>query len=159
MIKSRSKNATSPMRLRCQLTLFSPSFGSHSVLLWLCRLLQLHWRSDTSLMLQYDTTKVTVFRLLEKQNELWNAFVSLWVLEIWRPYLEQETQAWNLFLVWCIGCDSDLIRGFKVLKADRCSEFALDMPVTGITYKLIVRYHICLWKSHLCWTELNCWRK
>lgn len=41
-------------------------------------------------MLQYDTAKVTVLRLLEKQNKLWNAFALFWVLEIWRPYLEQE---------------------------------------------------------------------
>lgn len=72
--------------------------------------------SDTSLMPQYDNTKVTVFRHLEKQNELWNVFVTLWFLEFWRPYLEQETKTWSGLWGWCIGCDSVLIWGVQSFK-------------------------------------------
>lgn len=97
-----------------------PSFGSPPSLPSLCWHLQLHWSSDTLFVLQCDTAKVITFWILEKQNELWNVFVSLWVLEIWRPYLEQETQTWSVFSGWCIGHDSALIRGFKVFKADPC---------------------------------------
>lgn len=103
--------------LALMLSLFWPSFGS-SLDSPLTKLTSADWSSNTLLMLQYDTTKATVFRLWVKQNELWKAFPSSWLLEIWRPSLEQETQTWSVFSLSSIGCDSALKENFTIINTN-----------------------------------------